>query len=1120
LKTGRQRTAAAAFPLHKSFSNLKEDEVYMYAALRRKCGSMALVAALTATMFSGTAGFSVETIKAASAKEVKASDAADTVYKTRFLQLYAQLKSPANGYFSPEGIPYHSVETLMSEAPDYGHMTTSEAYSYWFWLETLYGHYTGDWTRLEAAWDNMEKYILPSAKEQPTISYYNPNSPANYAAEYPQPDQYPSALSGKYATGKDPLDSELKAAYGNNQTYLMHWLVDVDNWYGFGNPLNPTHTATYVNTFQRGEQESVWEAVTHPSQDNQTFGKTGEGFMSLFTKESNAPSKQWRYTNATDADARAVQIMYWAKELGYSNTVYLDKAKKMGDYLRYGMYDKYFQKIGSAANGTPAAGTGKDASHYLMAWYTAWGGGLGDNGSGNWAWRIGASHNHQAYQNPVAAYALSQPEGGLIPKSATGQQDWNTSLKRQLEFYTWLLTSEGAVGGGATNSWNGDYNKYPAGVSTFYNMAYHEAPVYADPPSNNWFGFQAWSLERVAELYYILASNGDTTSENFKMAKTVISRWVDWALDYTFVNKKPVTDSSGYYLDASGSRILGGANPAVATVSAPGQFYIPSNQEWIGQPDTWNGYSSFTGNPNYHIVTKNPGQDVGVMGSYAKALTFYAAGTKAEAGDYTSLGNLAKTTAEGLLDVAWNFNDGKGIALPEPREDYYRYFTKEIYFPSGWTGKYGQGNTIPGAGAVASDPAKGGNGVYISYSELRPKIKDDPQWANLVSLYNSSFNPVTKKWENGTPTYTYHRFWSQVDVATAYAEYDRLIGSANQTPTVPAAPAGLAAAAGDAKVTLSWNTVPTATGYSVKRGATAAGPFTAVAAGLATPAYTDAAVVNGTTYYYVVSATNAVGEGPNSAVVSAKPVAGAVVPGPFTLTAAADTSKITLGWTASANAAAYDVKRGTAAAGPFTALAAGLTATAYTDTTAVAGTTYYYVVTAVNAAGGTDSNVASAKVETGTGTPGNLVVQYKAADTNAGDNQMRPHFQILNKGTTPVDLSGLKLRYYYTIDGEKGQTFNCDYAVVGSSKLAGSLVKLPAAKTGADYYLEVSFSSTAGTLAAGSSTGEMQLRINKNDWTNYNEADDYSFDAAKTGFADWNKVTLYQDGALVWGVEP
>lgn len=302
----------------------------MKLSLIKKPVSVMMAAVLFLSLMTGLFNFRPQTAHAS------------TTEQTRFLQLYAQLKDPANGYFSAEGVPYHAVETLMSEAPDYGHMTTSEAYSYWMWLEVLYGYHTGDWTKLESAWDNMEKYIIPinegdGKEEQPTMSYYNPNSPATYAAEHAQPDQYPSQLGGQYTAGKDPLDAELKATYGNNQTYLMHWLVDVDNWYGFGNLLNPTHTAAYVNTFQRGEQESVWEAVPHPSQDDKTFGKANEGFMSLFTKEANVPSAQWRYTNATDADARAVQAMYWAKELGYNNTVYLNKAKKMGDFLRYGM---------------------------------------------------------------------------------------------------------------------------------------------------------------------------------------------------------------------------------------------------------------------------------------------------------------------------------------------------------------------------------------------------------------------------------------------------------------------------------------------------------------------------------------------------------------------------------------------------------------------------------------------------------------------------------------------------------------------------------------------------------------------------------------------------------------
>ena len=51
-------------------------------------------------------------------------------------------------------------------------------------------------------------------------------------------------------------------------------------------------------------------------------------------------------------------------------------------------------------------------------------------------------------------------------------------------------------------------------------------------------------------------------------------------------------------------------------------------------------------------------------------------------------------------------------------------------------------------------------------------------WPYLENKYQTSWNPNTGKWENGLPTFVYHRFWSQVDMATAYAEYDRLIGNA------------------------------------------------------------------------------------------------------------------------------------------------------------------------------------------------------------------------------------------------------------------------------------------------------------------------------------------------------
>jgi hypothetical protein len=145
-----------------------------------------------------------------------------------------------------------------------------------------------------------------------------------------------------------------------------------------------------------------------------------------------------------------------------------------------------------------------------------------------------------------------------------------------------------------------------------------------------------------------------------------------------------------------------------------------------------------------------------------------------------------------------------------------------------------------------------------------------------------------------------------------------------------------------------------------------------------------------------------------------------------------------------------------------------------------------------------------------------LKVQYRAANTSAGDNQIRPHFTIINTGASAVPLSGLTIRYWYTVDGDKTQSFACDYAVVGCANVKGSFVKLGVPRTGADTYLELSFSGT-GSIPAG---GQTQTRLNKADWSNYNESDDYSFDPTKTAFADWTRVTLYRNGVLVWGSEP
>lgn len=180
-------------------------------------------------------------------------------------------------------------------------------------------------------------------------------------------------------------------------------------------------------------------------------------------------------------------------------------------------------------------------------------------------------------------------------------------------------------------------------------------------------------------------------------------------------------------------------------------------------------------------------------------------------------------------------------------------------------------------------------------------------------------------------------------------------GTPAATPVVsaPAAPTSPVASASDGQVALSWAASAGAVGYRVKRASTSGGAYSQIAAPTGTT-YTDTGRTNGTFYYYVITAVNNVGESPNSAEVSARPVSAtpvATAPGaPSGLSATAADAQVSLSWSAAATATGYRLKRATTAGGPYTQVAAP-SGTSYVDAGRINGTTYYYVVSAVNGAG-------------------------------------------------------------------------------------------------------------------------------------------------------------------------
>jgi hypothetical protein len=167
-----------------------------------------------------------------------------------------------------------------------------------------------------------------------------------------------------------------------------------------------------------------------------------------------------------------------------------------------------------------------------------------------------------------------------------------------------------------------------------------------------------------------------------------------------------------------------------------------------------------------------------------------------------------------------------------------------------------------------------------------------------------------------------------------------------------------------------------------------------------------------------------------------------------------------------------------------------------------------------------------------------LTVKLKNPDTTANPQWLTMALQITNNGTTAIPLSDLTVRYYYTYDitapatAVVTQAGMCNYAqtppgncgnVVWSGPSGtppvGPWVAVSPAKTNADYYYQAGFGAAAGNLNQNA-TAEFQVQFHKNDWTNYTQANDYSYNGSMTSFATTTKVTVYRVGALVYGTEP
>jgi fibronectin type 3 domain-containing protein len=210
----------------------------------------------------------------------------------------------------------------------------------------------------------------------------------------------------------------------------------------------------------------------------------------------------------------------------------------------------------------------------------------------------------------------------------------------------------------------------------------------------------------------------------------------------------------------------------------------------------------------------------------------------------------------------------------------------------------------------------------------------------------------------GTTTYSVSGLGPNTDHDFNVQTYDAggFSGAASAgivTPPLP--PTGLAASAGNNRISLTW-TAP-APGfdsytYSIFRGMSPGGEnATPIAIGLTSASYADGTATPGQPYYYVVKAVDTGGPSAPSNEVNST-ATGSSVPAPASLTATVAGTQINLSWSSVSVAMSYNVYRGTSPGGEgATPFATGLTGTTFSDPNLQPGLSYYYDVTSVNGSG-------------------------------------------------------------------------------------------------------------------------------------------------------------------------
>ncbi|HEV2362473.1 MAG TPA: PKD domain-containing protein, partial [Acidimicrobiales bacterium] len=306
------------------------------------------------------------------------------------------------------------------------------------------------------------------------------------------------------------------------------------------------------------------------------------------------------------------------------------------------------------------------------------------------------------------------------------------------------------------------------------------------------------------------------------------------------------------------------------------------------------GLSTFPMTTADQAALGDPLEDFWIQGSTPLSATAGGTPTTGNAPLTTSFTSSA-TGGTAPYTYKWTFGDGSTSTSQNPSHTYTKAgnFTATVTVTD---------SSSPAKTATASVPitvnSVGGN--LTATASAVPTSGQIPLTANFTGTATGGTPPYTYSWNFGdgsatssaqNPSHTYSTAgtYNATLTVTDSASPANSVKSTVQivaspiNGTVPSAPRNLAASAGNAKITLTWQ-APSSDGgeaitaYEIFRG-TSSGTETLVTSGgcanlAAVLTCTDSGLTNGTTYFYYAIAANSIGTGPQSNETSATPTGG------------------------------------------------------------------------------------------------------------------------------------------------------------------------------------------------------------------------------------------------------